>query len=46
MAKSLLAAVHDAVAGGVEDVPEREETGAQAPLSSRKEEVMSKDDAG
>jgi hypothetical protein len=45
MAKSLLAAVHDAVAGGAEDIPEREETGAQAPLSTRKEEAMSKDDA-
>lgn len=45
MANSLLAAVHDAVAGAVEDIPEREATGAQAPNSTRKDEAMSKDDA-
>lgn len=45
MASSLLAAVHDAVAGAVEDIPEREATGAQAPNSTRKDEAMSKDDA-
>lgn len=45
MAKSLLAAVHDAVAGGAEDIPDREETGAQAPNSTNEDETMSKDNA-
>ena len=45
MAKSLLAAVHDAVAGGAEDIPERDETGARAPNSTKEDETMSKDNA-
>lgn len=45
MAASLLAAVHDAVAGAVEDIPEREEAGAQAPNSTKEGETMSRDNA-
>lgn len=45
MAKSILAAVHDAVAGAVEDIPERGATGAQAPNSTKEGETMSTDNA-
>lgn len=45
MASSLLAAVHNAVVGAAEAIPEGEATGAQAPNSTRKDEAMSRDDA-
>lgn len=46
MANSVLAAVHEAIfEGAANDVLTRDQTGAQAPLSTGKEEAMSKDNA-